>query len=356
MSRRPSGWRTVGQNSVVELLQRGLRQGRVSHAYLLVGPQHVGKMTLALDLARGVNCDSDTPPCGECRSCLRIADGKHADVRVLSLDAVTLTETAKGKRRTELGIDDIKDVQGLAALPPFEGKTKVFIVDGAERLSTEAANCLLKTLEEPPPHVLFILLSAHENLVLPTVISRCQRLELRPLSTNATRQLLMDRYGMAETRAGLLARVSSGCLGWAVTAMAGEDHLEHRSKSLNTLMEITSTDYAERLGLAQEWAGRFEKSREDIESLLSLWLGWWRDLMLVKSGCPAGVTNVDYQAELERQAGLFPTQEVARLASVVRQTMERMALNANPRLALEFLMLSIPKKGRATPATVAPTG
>ena len=141
-----------------------------------------------------------------------------------------------------------------------------------------------------------------------------------------------------------------------MTAATGGGHLEHRSKSLNILVEITSLDYAERLGLAQEWAGRFEKSREDIESLLSLWLGWWRDLMLVKSGCPAGVTNVDYQAELERQAGLLTTQEVTRLASEVRQTMEQMALNANPRLALEFLMLGIPKKGRARPAPVAPAG
>ena len=160
-------WSTVGQKRALALFENSLRRGRPAHAYLLVGPAHVGKMTLARDLAMALNCQRGVPPCGECASCRRISAATHSDVQVIGLG-----KNADGKQQTEIGIEDIRQMQHSANLPPFEGKCKVFIIDGAELLSIEAANCLLKTLEEPAPTVVFVLLTAKEELLPLTVVSR----------------------------------------------------------------------------------------------------------------------------------------------------------------------------------------
>jgi DNA polymerase-3 subunit delta' len=166
-------WQIIGQDRILSSLRRGLEGGTLAHAYLLVGPPHVGKMTLARDLARAVNCGEAGPPCGECAACQKISVGKHADVQMIGLYG-----GAEARSRTEIGIDQIREVQHAASLPPFEGKCRVFIIDGAEYLSTEAANSLLKTLEEPAASVVFVLLTTSDRRLPATVVSRCQRLEL----------------------------------------------------------------------------------------------------------------------------------------------------------------------------------
>jgi DNA polymerase-3 subunit delta' len=169
-------WQTRGQSKLVEFLQHALNQGKLSHAYLLVGPPQIGKMTLALDLAMTLNCREEKRPCGKCPSCQKILAGKHSDVQVVGLNLGSGTDDAKEK--TEIGIGQIRDVLHSASLPPFEGIYRVYIIDEAGHLSMDAANCLLKTLEEPVGKVVFILLTANAQSIPATVISRCQRLDL----------------------------------------------------------------------------------------------------------------------------------------------------------------------------------
>ena len=173
-------WELVGQSRVLSLLQRSLEQGSLAHAYLFVGPPHVGKMTMALNLAQALNCEAAEPPCGECVSCQKIASVKHADVQIIDLSRDE--NSAEVENRTKISVDQIEQLQHSASLPPFEGRCKVFIIDGVELLSTGAANRLLKTLEEPVGKVVFILLTINERLLPTTIVSRCQRLELLPLA------------------------------------------------------------------------------------------------------------------------------------------------------------------------------
>jgi DNA polymerase-3 subunit delta' len=140
-------WQVVGQAKAIALLERSLDKECLSHAYLFVGPPHIGKMTLAQNLAQAVNCEAKERPCTQCVSCRRIAAGKHADIQVVGL-------TSEGK--TEISIEQVREIRSAISLPPYEGRYKVFIIDGAEHLSAEASNCLLKTLEEPPPRALLI--------------------------------------------------------------------------------------------------------------------------------------------------------------------------------------------------------
>ncbi len=217
-------WQIIGQSRVVSLLQRGLEKESLAHAYLLVGPPHVGKMTLALNLAQALNCEAAEPPCGECLSCQKITSAKHTDVQIIGL--ITDGDSTKAKSRAEISINQIRQMQHSASLPPFEGRYKVFIIDGAEQLSSEAANCLLKTLEEPVGKVIFILLTTNDQFLPATVISRCQRLELSPPAITEVETALNSHWGIESQRAKLLARLSHSRLGWALSAALDDNLLQ----------------------------------------------------------------------------------------------------------------------------------
>jgi len=334
-------WQVVGQSRAISLLQRSLAQESMAHAYLLVGPPHVGKMTLALDLARAVNCQEGEPPCSSCDSCQKIASGKHADVQVIGLNS---TGNSNDKPRTEIGIDQIREIQHSSNLPPFEGRHKVFIIDGAELMSTEAANCLLKTLEEPSAGIIFILLTANELVLPATVVSRCQRLELRPLATSQVGVALSERWGVEAHKSELLARLSHGCLGWAISAANDDSLIEQRSQRLDRLLDITNADYEERFDYVSQLVAWFSQSRSLVQEILDLWLDWWRDLLLVKLGCDDVITNIDHQVMLLDLAQGYTLVEIRAFISSIQSAKEQLRQNANPRLVLEVLMLSIPER------------
>jgi len=133
-------WNIIGQEKAINILQKGADTGRLVHAYLFVGPEHIGKMTAALDLAMALNCAAPDRPCHECPSCQKIAAGNHTDVRVIGIEQ----KGEEGEEHKVITIEQIEDLQHSASLPPFEGKHKVFIIDGAELMSVDAANRFLK--------------------------------------------------------------------------------------------------------------------------------------------------------------------------------------------------------------------
>ena len=332
-------WQLVGQDRAVTLLQRNLERGSVAHAYLLVGPPHVGKMTLALELAQALNCEAAEPPCGECDPCRKVASGKHADVQVIGLSS---NGNSNDKPRTEISIDQVRDMQHSSNLPPFEGKHKVFIIDGAELMSNEAANCLLKTLEEPSEGVIFILLTANDSVLPDTVVSRCQRLELRPLPTSQVETALSERRSLESDKTGLLSRLCHGRLGWALTAADDDSLLQRRDQLMERLLEVIRGDNELRFDYAAQLAAQFGQNRGSVQEVLDLWLDWWRDLLLVKLGSTDTITNIDHEAELDEVGWGYSLAQIRAFIDSIQAAGEQLGQNANPRLVLEVLMLSIP--------------
>ena len=332
-------WQVIGQSRAVSLLQRSLKMGVLAHAYLFTGRPHVGKMTLALNLAQALNCEAVEPPCGDCTSCQRIASAKHADVQIIGLTSFG----DEAKTRAEISIDQIRQVQHQSSLPPFEGRYKVFIIDGAEFLSIEAANCLLKTLEEPVGRVVFILLTTNDSLFPATVISRCQRLELHPLAAGEVEIALSSRWGVEPERAKLLARLCQGCFGWALSAALDDGLLQQRYERRDRLLDIINGDYEERFTYAAELAARFSQRRGLVQEVLALWLDFWRDLLLIKVGYSDAITNVDLETTLADFARHFSLAEIRAFISSIQAAGEELRQNANPRLVLEVLMLSMPR-------------
>ena len=344
-------WQVIGQTRVVTLLQRSLEEESLAHAYLLVGPPHVGKMTLALNLAQALNCQGTERPCGECASCQKIASANHADVQVIGL--TQNVDSAEAKLRTEIGIDQIRQMQHSASLPPFEGKYKIFIIEGAEFLSTEAANCLLKTLEEPTGKVVFILLTTNDGLLPATVVSRCQRLELSPLAATEVETALNSRWGIEPQKAKLLARLSHGCLGWALSAALDDGLLQQRAEKIDRLLDIINADYEERFAYANQLAAQFTQNRGLVQEVLDLWLDWWRDLLLVKIGCSDIITNVDRLDKLVEIAEDYRLAQIKAFINSIQAAGEQLRQNANPRLVLEVLMLDMPGKERLSEKNLA---
>ena len=335
-------WSIIGQHKAIALLERGLERGGLSHAYLFVGPRHVGKTTLALDLARALNCEAADRPCGSCSACTRIAAGNHPDVQIIGL----AVDKKAVDKKIEVGIDQIRDMQRASGLPPFEGQCKVFIIDDTENLSPEAANCLLKVLEEPLPQRVYILLATAENLVMPTVVSRCQLVHLHPVSHTIVKEMLIDQHDELNDRAEELSRLSKGCPGWAINAVQNSSVSEERSEKLSTMLEIINADSESRFSYATELASEFANNRQYSNEVLGLWLDWWRDLLLIKGGATESITNLDRESELHQQVVSYSLEQIKEFIQGLLEARGMIRQNVNSRLVLDTLMLSMPRSWR----------
>ncbi len=347
-------WRVKGQDRLIHQLDRSIRQGAYAHAYLIVGPPQTGKLTLALDMAQAVNCtDPPNAPCKECSQCVRIAARQHADVVVLGTSGPDPQTDAAGasdgrRARTEIGIGDVREIQRLTSLTPAEGRSRVIIFEDAHRLSEEASNALLKTLEEPPDQVMLILTTHWEDGILGTIRSRCRTLEFKPMGAAQAVAALTSDFGIEEGEAQLLARLSMGRLGWALEAHADASVMEDRRNELTRISELLDATLEDRFAYASDLSSHFYRNRAEALDILGLWLRWWRDMLVVsETGDDGGVTivNVDWQESLTKAAAAYSTGQISGFIRTLLETMESLERNVNARLALEAMMLVMPSAG-----------
>jgi DNA polymerase III subunit delta' len=321
-------WQVVGHEWAVTLLRQSLAADRVAHAYLFSGPPQIGKTTLALALAQALNCTQPDSPCGRCPSCLKIARRTHPDVQLI---------VGQGAGES-IKIDQIRTLQREASLAPYEGRYRVFVLRRMDQATIEAANSLLKTLEEPPAHVVLGLTSVHTEAMPATVVSRCQRLDLRPVPYHGIEAALRGR-GLPPPRAQLLARLSGGRLGWAFDACADETVLHQRQQDLDRFIQLLSADRVERFDFARQASQDATAGRRRIE----LWTGWWRDLLLLCAHGEDHVVNVDRIEELRMLAGQWSRSQAWAVLEALQTTAAQLESNVNAQLAWESLLLKLPR-------------
>lgn len=308
------------------------------HAYLLLGPRQVGKSTLARIFAQALLCtDAKQRPCGVCRHCQLMQRGTHPDFRLLQpLSKTGEVDRLGGTLRVEQAAEVIHSV----ALRPMEARHKVFLIQDFHQANDNFANKLLKTLEEPPPTVIFCLTALERSALLPTVVSRCQPIELRPVATSTIATALVERWQADPQQAALLARLANGRIGWAVQQLAEPEAQQTRLAQLQTLWQLMRANALDRLSLAERLATSLPS--EQLFALLALWFTWWRDVLMVQSGCTEACCNIDQMAELQQQAAHLSNAAVRNYLRTLQRVEGYLHHTINTRLALEVLLLQIP--------------
>ena len=331
-------WKTIGHEEAVKHLSQSLNEGRVSHAYLVTGPHQVGKRTLALDFAKALNCTAIESPCGSCAQCSRVDKSLHPDVRIIGLSS------SEGRDRSLISIEQIREVQHEAYLKPYEGVWRVFIFDGAGKLSEEAANSLLKLLEEPPDQVVIFLLAEDYLSLLPTIVSRCQLIKLRPVLPPVISKVLQDVHGTSFELAGTLSGLSNGRPGWAISAFADQEILDETTKALDSTESLLNLSIEERLRYASEIVSRMSAEKDFGRKNLMLWTTWWRAVLFDKQEVSG---KGKFGLTLESSSSAASTLSVLQICNAIRSIQRAfyyLERNVNPRLVFEQLMLELPNR------------
>ena len=333
-------WNLIGNQWAEEILQSHLKHNHLRHAYLFTGPEGVGREELAIAFAKAINCE--TPPeeggfCDECRNCLQIDRLQHPDLHVVQRE---------GKSKQIL-VGQVRDLQRSLSLTPYQAKFRIVLFLNFEDAHVSASNALLKTLEEPNERVILLFVVDHVNNLLPTIVSRCQELQLRPVPPNELVSALITRFGIDPQKAALLTYVSGGCPQFALRLNADEGLMEKRTKCLMDLLALVKMDrvkrfaYVEGLGLHSRKDDK-KQAVADFEDCLKVWFNFWRDVLMMKHTPNVKPINLDVQDEIVGVANEVSVETVLDQISYIEKTLTMMGTNTNLRLMAEILVLDLP--------------
>ena len=320
----------IGQKEVVNILKEELKDDRINHAYLFYGKEGIGKKTLATEFARALLCNQiENDSCNICNNCRRVEHGNHPDLKII-----------KGNEKTKnLKIEQIREMQKEIAYKPYESEYKIYIIDGAENMTTQAANSLLKTLEEPPSYAVIILISEELNKLLPTVISRCQNLRFSNISREKMQKFL-DKENVEESKKELIIGLARGSIGKAKELYKNDEFLNKRKKIYDFLKEIHNITKVDIFSEANDWV---DILKEDFP-LFDLLSAWYRDIIIYKRGNKKQLVNSDYENFILQEADKYNLNELLAIVELIETYEGYINRNAFKDLTLQVLLLKIKEK------------
>ncbi len=315
----------VGHKQSVKILVRAIAGGRVAHAYIFAGPEGVGKETTALSFARALLCSSPTggDACGVCRECRQAGSGNHPDFYLVEPAGASIK------------IEQVREIQRRAPYRSYQGGRKVFLIRQAETMTAEAANCILKTLEEPPADTVFILVSARPQLLLPTILSRCQAVYFKGMAVPELIQGLVTLKGVSGEEARLYASLAGGSMGRALSYASGS--LLAERDEVNALAgALRQCGPLEAVAMAEKVSESKPRALFALDTLAC----WYRDLMVYREAGDDGcLFNTDRVEIIKMEAGQYDTARILEIIEEIGSTKRKIEVNANTRLAIEALFL-----------------
>ncbi len=331
----------MGHEWAVNLLEEHIRSGGVRHAYLFTGPAGVGKRTLVMRFAQALLCTNPPVPgefCGTCRPCKMTVQQQFPDLTILQAD------TTGG----EMKVDVIRELQHTLSLTPYESDRRVAILLRFQEANENAQNALLKTLEEAPGKSILLLTADTPENLLPTIVSRCELLRLRPLAVNSLADNLVERLSIQRDEAISLSRISGGRPGIAVKLQSDPNLNSNRRLWMDFLITLLGETLAQRFEFVEKQV-RLKNSNKEERDLLRMrlreafifWQSLWRDVMLQSSGLGNEIANVDYRPQIEKLAGVVDASEAGEQINRLETTSSRLG-NANIQLLVEALVMTLP--------------
>jgi DNA polymerase-3 subunit delta' len=311
----------IGNRKVIDRLQRKLRENRFPHALIFSGPEGVGKHTCALMVAKALNCRDAAPGefCDACSACRKIDSGTHPDVMSISIE----------EDATQIKIAQVRRLLSMLEFQPLEGRNKVFIIDPADALNAEAANALLKGLEEPPENSFFILITVNVHELLLTVRSRTQVYHFTPLTLDEIRQ-----HGILDE---LLVRWSQGSIGRArsldVERLKSERDL--MMDFLETALSASQEHFQELLGVSAELG----RAKQDFDDRIGILAVLSADLLYIKEGIPEKIVNIDIHERLQKLATRSSSERLVRMSEFLRFIESSVKNNVNKQMLTDMLVL-----------------
>ncbi len=320
----------IGQDHIKDHLKSAIENGKISHAYIIHGEKNAGKEFIAETFAMALECEDETgvEPCMECHSCKQAVTKNHPDI-------ITLIHEKPGT----IGVEDIRrSIVSDVSVRPYSGKWKIYLINDAEKMSVQAQNALLKTLEEPPEYVVILLLTSNMSALLPTIISRSTVLNMRPVDDKTVRKYLMERIHVPDYQADICVAFARGNIGKAKHLATSEDFDNIKNDAVRVLKYAHEMDMSEFVTALNQ----ISAYKINIEDYLDILLIWYRDVLMFKA--TGDIDSLVFKEEIKsirERAGRSSYEAVEKIIEAIEKTKVRLKANVNFELAMELLLLAI---------------
>ena len=318
----------LGQPVLLGSLKRAIQEDMVANGYIFCGPKGSGKKLAAAVFAKALNCRSkeNNKPCDNCVSCKKVDSSNHPNIEIIKPTGASIK------------IKQIRELIAQVSKKPFESGFKVIILDEAEKMTLDAQDAFLKTLEEPPANTIFILLVQNHNSLLPTVVSRCQTFFMRRISTKQIESYLEENYNYDKEQISFAAVAANGIIGRALEMLNNQELQESRRLYVSLISKITNNSYTE----SSAAAGELVESREAAERLLDFMLSWYRDILISKQDCEKQVlVNSDNADIIMRQGEMLDENKLNRIIDVIKRTIIYINHNVGTKNSIDSMLLNI---------------
>lgn len=318
----------IGHADIVEHMRNTIRMDRIPHACLLTGEKGAGKKQLAEVYAMAIQCrEKGVDPCLKCPSCRKALSGNHPDI-------IHVTGT-----KTGIGVNDIREqVVGDAQVRPYESLYKIYIIDNASGMTPQAQNALLKTLEEPPAYAVILLLADNREALLPTILSRCVELRLKPVSETEIRAFLMDRLHVPDYQAEIEAAFAQGNPGKARRIAESPEFMEMVANAVHQMKRSREKEIYEMVDAVRGLSAE----KQNIQDYLDLYAMWFRDVLLFKATREVdGLIFKEEVSAIRERAAVSSYEGIEKILQAIGKAGDRLRANVNFDLTMELLFLTM---------------
>ena len=323
----------IGQEQIKAHFKTMVESGQVSHAYIIHGEQSSGKDFIARIFATALQCESkETAPCGECRSCKQAANGNQPDIIFV-----------QHEKPNTIGVEDIRtQIVNDMGIKPYSSPYKVYIINEAEKMTVQAQNAILKTLEEPPEYAVILLLTTNVNSLLPTILSRCVVLNMKPVSDSLVRKYLMEQMEIPDYKAEVCVAFARGNIGKARLLAASEDFENVKNEAVSLLKYIQDMELHEIIAAIK----KINDYKLEINDYLDIMAIWYRDVLLFKA--TKDVNHLVFREEIQTLRNIARRSSYEGIEGVIQalqKAKNRLDANVNFELTMELLMMEIKENG-----------